>query len=48
LLEPNLEHSNARHREIVSAVLAGDPDAARSAMTEHLEGTASLLRAYLS
>lgn len=48
LLEPNLEHSNAQHREVVGAVLAGDADTARRAMSEHLEGTASLLRAYLS
>ncbi|HZZ47608.1 MAG TPA: FCD domain-containing protein [Pseudonocardia sp.] len=47
LLEPNLEHSNAQHAAIVAAVLSGDPDAARRAMSEHLEGTASLLRAYL-
>jgi DNA-binding FadR family transcriptional regulator len=48
LLEPNLDHSNTQHRGIVGAVLAGDADTARCAMSEHLEGTASLLRAYLS
>ncbi|MFD9958364.1 FadR/GntR family transcriptional regulator [Amycolatopsis sp. NPDC058986] len=47
LLEPNLEHSNAQHEEIVDAILAGDPVAARRAMAEHIEGTASLLRAFL-
>ncbi|MEV0072491.1 MULTISPECIES: FadR/GntR family transcriptional regulator [unclassified Amycolatopsis] len=48
LLEPNLDHSNAQHEAIVDAILAGDPVAARHAMTEHIEGTASLLRAFLS
>ncbi|QRP44453.1 FadR family transcriptional regulator [Amycolatopsis sp. FDAARGOS 1241] len=48
LLEPNLEHSNAQHAAIVDAILAGDPAAARQAMAEHIEGTASLLRAFLA
>ncbi|WP_033295293.1 FadR/GntR family transcriptional regulator [Amycolatopsis jejuensis] len=48
LLEPNLEHSNAQHEAIVDAILAGDPVAARQAMAEHIEGTASLLRAFLA
>ncbi|GAA3583881.1 GntR family transcriptional regulator [Amycolatopsis ultiminotia] len=48
LLEPNLEHSNAQHETIVDAILAGDPVAARQAMAEHVEGTASLLRAFLA
>jgi len=48
LLEPNLEHSNAQHAAIVDAILAGDPVAARHAMAEHVEGTASLLRAFLA
>ncbi|GHF49109.1 DNA-binding FadR family transcriptional regulator [Amycolatopsis bartoniae] len=48
LLEPNLEHSNTQHEAVVSSILAGDAPAARQAMKEHLEGTASLLRAFLS
>ncbi|KDN21275.1 FadR/GntR family transcriptional regulator [Amycolatopsis rifamycinica] len=48
LLPPNLEHSNAQHETIVDAILAGDAPAARRAMAEHIEGTASLLRAFLS
>ncbi|WP_236788949.1 FadR/GntR family transcriptional regulator [Amycolatopsis sp. GM8] len=48
LLEPNLDHSNAQHRVVVAAILDGDPPAARAAMAEHLDGTASLLRAFLS
>ncbi|MEU8638761.1 GntR family transcriptional regulator [Amycolatopsis sp. NPDC048633] len=48
LLPPNLEHSNAQHEAIVDAILAGDAPAARQAMAEHIEGTASLLRAFLA
>jgi DNA-binding FadR family transcriptional regulator len=48
LLEPNIEHSNVQHEAIVEAILAGDPAAARHSMAEHIEGTASLLRAFLS
>jgi GntR family L-lactate dehydrogenase operon transcriptional regulator len=48
LLEPNLDHSNAQHEAIVDAILAGDPAGARRSMAEHIEGTASLLRAFLS
>ncbi|MFC3453883.1 FadR/GntR family transcriptional regulator [Amycolatopsis speibonae] len=48
LLEPNLEHSNAQHEAIVDAILAGDSEAARQVMAEHVEGTASLLRAFLA
>jgi DNA-binding FadR family transcriptional regulator len=48
LLEPNLEHSNAQHQSIVDAIFAGDTAAARRAMAEHIDGTASLLRAFLS
>jgi DNA-binding FadR family transcriptional regulator len=48
LLQPNLVHSNEQHELIVAAVLDGDPEAARQAMAEHLDGTASLLRGFLS
>ncbi len=48
LLSPNLGHSNEQHREIVQAVLAGNAPAARSAMIDHLEGTAALLRGFLA
>ncbi len=48
LLERNLEHSNDQHERLVAAILAGDVAAARQAMAEHLDGTASLLRAFLS
>lgn len=43
----NLEHSDAQHRRIVDAILAGDPRTARAAMEEHCDGTAELLRGLL-
>jgi len=48
LLPPNIAHSNEQHERIVWAVLSGDADGAAAAMTEHLEGTASLLRGFLA
>ncbi|MEO3871925.1 FCD domain-containing protein [Nonomuraea sp. B12E4] len=48
MLQVNLDHAATQHRAIVEAILAGDPDAARQAVAEHLEGTAALLRAFLS
>ncbi|MFI9008258.1 FadR/GntR family transcriptional regulator [Actinosynnema sp. NPDC053489] len=48
LLPPNLAHSNEQHELIVTGILAGDPEAARRAMAEHLAGTALLLRGFLS
>ena len=48
LLAVNLDHSNEQHEAIVAAILAGDPDAARLAMQEHLSGTAALLRGFLT
>jgi DNA-binding FadR family transcriptional regulator len=47
MLERNLVHSNTQHAAIVRAILAGDPDGARQAMEEHVEGTAALLRGFL-
>jgi DNA-binding FadR family transcriptional regulator len=48
MLQVNLDHAAVQHQAIVDAILAGDPEAARRAMTEHLEGTAALLRGFLS
>ncbi|MEV4169511.1 FCD domain-containing protein [Nonomuraea sp. NPDC049709] len=48
MLQVNLDHAAVQHQAIVDAILAGDPDAARRAVVEHLEGTAALLRAFLS
>lgn len=47
MLEVNLVHSNDQHARIVAAILAGDPDCAREAMDEHVEGSAALLRGFL-
>ncbi|GAA1690464.1 FadR/GntR family transcriptional regulator [Fodinicola feengrottensis] len=47
LLPRNIDHSERQHRGILRAILAGNPDSARSAMAEHLEGTAALLRGFL-
>ncbi|TXN28715.1 FadR family transcriptional regulator [Lacisediminihabitans profunda] len=47
LLQPNIEHSNQQHEAIVIAILTGDGARAASAMQEHLEGSAALLRGFL-
>jgi GntR family transcriptional repressor for pyruvate dehydrogenase complex len=47
VLGPNIAHSNEQHRRVVDAVLAGDPDAARTAMEEHCSATSALLRGLL-
>lgn len=48
LLVRNLEHSQQQHSAVVDAVLDGDADGAREVMREHCEGTAALLRGFLS
>ncbi|MGH3645578.1 MAG: FadR/GntR family transcriptional regulator [Micromonosporaceae bacterium] len=48
LLERNIEHSNEQHAAVVDAILDGDPVAARETMAEHLDGTAALLRGFLT
>ncbi|GAA4080589.1 FadR/GntR family transcriptional regulator [Actinomadura miaoliensis] len=48
VLRRNIEHAAVQHAAIVEAVLAGDPDAARRAVVEHLEGTGALLRGFLA
>lgn len=48
LLARNIEHSNQQHEAIVVAILTGNPDRAAAAMSEHLAGSAALLRAFLS
>jgi GntR family transcriptional repressor for pyruvate dehydrogenase complex len=47
LLPLNIAHSNRQHEAIVSAVLTGSADRAAEAMSEHLEGSAVLLRGFL-
>lgn len=44
VLRRNIEHSNDQHDAVVTAILAGDDEAARSAMAEHCDATAALLR----
>jgi GntR family transcriptional regulator, L-lactate dehydrogenase operon regulator len=48
LLQRNIEHSNEQHEIIIQSILDGDPEVARHAMSEHLEGTSALLRGFLS
>ncbi|MFI6286321.1 FadR/GntR family transcriptional regulator [Streptomyces sp. NPDC051018] len=48
LLVRNLEHSQQQHTAVVEAVLDGDAEGARAVMREHCEGTAALLRGFLS
>lgn len=47
LLPPNIEHSNRQHERIVAAILGGATGRARLVMSEHLDGTAMLLRGFL-
>jgi GntR family transcriptional repressor for pyruvate dehydrogenase complex len=42
-----IEHSHRGHQAVVAAVLAGDPLAARTAMEQHCDTTAALLRPLL-
>lgn len=48
LIERNIAHSDEQHRTLVTAILAGQPDAAAAAAEEHLAGSAALLRGFLS
>ena len=48
LLPRNIEHSNAQHEQIVTAILAGRADAASAAMLEHLAGSEALLHGFLA
>jgi GntR family transcriptional repressor for pyruvate dehydrogenase complex len=47
VLDVNIQHSNAQHSSIVTAILAGAPQRARRAMEQHCEDTAALLRGLL-
>jgi GntR family transcriptional repressor for pyruvate dehydrogenase complex len=47
VLPVNIEHSNAQHRAIVSAIVAGEPTKARRAMEQHCDDTSALLRGLL-
>ncbi|MEV2277093.1 FCD domain-containing protein [Nocardiopsis sp. NPDC049922] len=48
MLVKNLEHSGAQHHAVVDAIRARDPEAARLAVNEHLEGSEALLRGFLA
>ncbi|MEV7693819.1 GntR family transcriptional regulator [Microbacterium sp. NPDC089189] len=48
LLPRTIEHSEAQHERIVSAILAGRADAAEAAMRDHLAASETLMRGFLS
>ncbi|GAA5033702.1 FadR/GntR family transcriptional regulator [Microbacterium fluvii] len=48
LLPRTIEHSNAQHEKIVTAILAARADAAEQAVLEHLEASEALLHGFLS
>ena len=48
VITANIAHSDVQHAAIVDAILAGQPDRARLEMEEHIDGTAALLRGFLS
>lgn len=48
VLRRNIEHSDHQHEKIVTAILAGRPDAAVEAVLEHLAGSEALLRGFLT
>jgi DNA-binding GntR family transcriptional regulator len=44
----NIAHSDQQHTAVVDAILAGQSERARVEMEEHVDGTAALLRGFLS
>jgi DNA-binding FadR family transcriptional regulator len=44
----NIEHSNTQHDAVVRAILAGNERKARTAMQQHVDATAALLRGFLA
>ena len=48
VLQRNIDNTAGQHTAIVTAILAGDADRARRAVAEHLDGTAALLRGFLT
>jgi DNA-binding FadR family transcriptional regulator len=48
VLRHNIDHTAAQHTAIVDAIFAGDAGQAQRSVAEHLEGTAALLRAFLT
>nr|WP_314844057.1 GntR family transcriptional regulator [uncultured Microbacterium sp.] len=47
LMPRNIQHSGEQHERVVTAILAGRPDVAESAMRDHLAGSEALLRGFL-
>jgi DNA-binding FadR family transcriptional regulator len=47
VLRRNIDHTALQHTAIATAILAGDPEQARRAVAEHLDGTGALLRGFL-
>lgn len=47
VLRLNIAHAAAQHAAIVDAILAGNPERARTAVAEHIAGTGALLRGFL-
>ena len=48
LLPRNIAHSNEQHEAIVAAILTGNRERAAETMSEHLAGSALLLRGFLA
>jgi DNA-binding FadR family transcriptional regulator len=48
VLRRNIDHTARQHAAITTAILAGDPERARRAVAEHLDGTGALLRGFLA
>lgn len=48
VIPANIAHSDLQHAAIVEAILGGQVDQARLQMEEHVDGTAALLRGFLS
>ncbi len=48
VIAANIAHSDRQHAEIIDAILAGQSERARVTMEEHVDGTAALIRGFLS
>ncbi|HEV7204950.1 MAG TPA: GntR family transcriptional regulator [Jatrophihabitans sp.] len=48
VIPANIAHSDVQHANIVDAILSGQADRARTEMEDHVDGTAALLRGFLS
>lgn len=48
VFEHNIKHSDLQHARVVRAILRRQPESARLAMAEHVDGTALLLRGLLT